>query len=504
MKNRFYVNLILQILTLISFLDVNGQTLFNKKYGTQFYEEGTAITATNDGGFAVAGMTEANGGGGNIFLMKLNDQGIIQWQKDIFGVNIDEVYGVYQLSNGSFILGGNTYSYGSGCVDALEVMMDSTGNLLWSKAYGDVSCNSVNSFSLAHGDGFIAAGDANNDGWLLKTGPNGALEWSKTYPSSGFTSVTPTIDGGYLAAGTIGSITVLKVDSVGNPIWLKGFLTLPGNTHCYDLVALDDGSAVLTGQLYLNAFGGIADLFLAKLDANGFLVWFKTYGFTFEEYGLSLKKTPDDGFIVAGWTSSFGHGDEDALLLKTNDSGDLEWAKTYGGAWSDRAEQIQVLSDSSFVFVGTAYTSSSLDSSYVYVVKTDPFGNSCEYFDWTPLVQTQNYITSSLTTASSPFGVDSICTVAISDFLFAEKNICVINSIAETDNKTVEIFPNPVNSELIIKGLNANSIIKLFAASGKLIYTQKANEETILDVSFLSQGVYFLQVGNEMKKIVKI
>src|SRR5688572_21848200 len=397
MAIHFITRISLLITLLIFCIDVNCQTLFNNRYGSLYYDEGNAITATNDGGFAVAGITQANGAGGDIFLMKLNQQGVVEWQKDIFGVNVEYVNGVYQLQNGNFVLGGNTYSYGSGCWDAIEVMLDSVGNVIWSKAYGEVSCDEIRCFSLAHGNGFIAGGTSYNSAWLLKTNGSGDLEWSKTYPSSGFNSVKPTPDGGYLAAGFDGGITVLKVDSLGNPLWLKGFLTLPGNTKCYDVVVLDDGSAVLTGELYLNAFGGIADLYLAKIDPAGNPVWFKTYGYTFEEYGISIKQTPDDGFIVAGWTSSFGHGDDDALLLKANATGDLEWAKTYGDGWYDRAEQIQVLSDSGFVFVGTSYSAANNDSSFVYVVRTDQFGNSCDYLNWTPLPQTQNYITSALT-----------------------------------------------------------------------------------------------------------
>jgi len=485
-------------------MDANSQSLFNKRYGSLYYDEGNAITATNDGGFAVVGMTESNGAGGDIFLMKLNQQGVIDWQTDIFGVNVEYVNGVYQLSNGNYILGGTTYSYGSGCWDAFEVMMDSTGNVIWSKAYGDVSCSSISCFSLAHGDGFIASGSTNNGGWLLKTNQAGDIEWSKTYPSGGFTTVKPSADGGYLAAGTDGSITVLKVDSLGTPIWLKGFLTLPGNTKCYDIVALDDGSTILTGEIYLNAFGGIADLYLAKLDPAGNTMWFKTYGFTFEEYGISVKQTPDSGFIVAGWTSSYGHGDDDALLLKANANGDLEWAKTYGSGWYDRAEQVQVLSDSGFVFVGQSFSAANNDSSYVYVVRTDKFGNSCDYLNWTPLQQTQNYITSSLTLASSFFGVDSSCNATATNFLFAERNICIVNALADIGNPYFEIYPNPVTSDLSIKGLSSNSTINLFDLTGVLIRSEIVQQETILDLSDIVQGVYFLQVGNEVKKIIKM
>lgn len=499
---------LLPIMVLLISFSLNAQTLFNSRYGSSFSDVGNAICVTNDSGFAVVGISSANGAGGDIFFMKLNQHGVIQWQKNIFGVNLEQILGVYQLPNGNYILGGNTYSYGSGCWDAFEVMLDATGSLIWSKAYGDVNCNSINDFSLAHGNGFIGCGLSTgvaNGGWLLKTDQNGLIEWSKYYTTtSGFFSVKPTSDGGYLAVGTNGSITILKTDSTGNPTWFQQYLSSPGNTTCYDLVTFDDGTAALVGQVYLNAYGGISDVFLMKIDPIGNLIWFKSYGYTFEEKGLSVQKTYDSGFFISGYTNSFGHGDDDALLLKTDNSGNLTWAKTYGGAWYDRAEQVQTLSDSGFVFVGTSNSTANSDSSYIYVVRTDKYGNACEYLNWTPLQQTQTYPPTSQTSIATSFGVDSSCTATISNFLFTENNICTVTAISEITNENALIYPNPVTSVLSIKGLPVNSIISLFTLTGELILSQRAFEKSTVDFSKLEQGVYILRCEYGIRKIVKM
>jgi hypothetical protein len=498
----------LQITFLFIFSAIHSQALFNKRYSPSSSEAGCAITVTHDEGFAVVGVSIANGAGGDIFIMKLNQEGAIQWQKDIFGTNLERVSGIHQLSNGNFIIGGSTYSYGSGCSDAFEVMLDSSGTLLWSKAYGDINCNEMVGFSIAHGNGFIGCGfpeGSADNGWLIKTGQNGELEWSKRYEGTqGFLSVKPSKDGGYLAVGANSIISVLKTDSIGIPIWFKRYLTSTGNTHCYDVVTLDDGSAVLTGQIYLNAFGGIADVYLMKIDSTGNLIWFKTFGFTFEEYGFSIKETYDGGFIVSGWTNSFGHGAADALLLKADRNGDLEWAKTYGNAWQDKASQIQTTSDSGYVLVGQSYTALNYDSSYIYVVRTDQFGKSCDYLDWTPLQQTQNYTPTSKTISAIDFGVDSTCSPMISSYLSREDNICSVTAISTLGEASIRIFPNPVTSILSIEGLPENSVIYLFSISGELILSQKVTESVNMDVSSLHQGVYILQWACGVKKIIKM
>ncbi len=502
MKFLFIINIILISVT------TRSQTLFNNRYGSQLSDEGNAICITKDGGYAVTGISSANGAGGDIFLMKLNQQGVIQWQKNIFGVNVEQIAGVFQLPSGNFILGGTTYSYGSGCQDAFEVMMDSTGNLIWSRAYGDVNCNVIRGFSLAHGDGFIACGSSGgggNDGWLIKTDENGSLEWSKYYQSTqGFFAVAPTIDAGYLAIGNSSSISILKTDSTGNPSWFKRYLSSSGNTTTFDVTTFKDGTAAIVGQVYINAYGAISDVFLMKVDPSGNLIWFKTYGYTFVEKGLSVKNTVDGGFIIGGYTNSFGHGDDDALLLKTDSSGNLMWAKTYGGVWYDRAEQVQVTNDAGYVFVGTSYSSANTDSSYVYVVKTDSLGNSCNYLDWTPLQQTQAYQPISLTISSFSFGVDSTCLAPISNYLFSENNICIVNQIPEVEMINTIFYPDPVISTLSIKGLTSNSTINIYELTGELILTQRIIENREIDLSFLKPGVYLLQSDYGVKKLVKM
>ncbi len=479
-----------------------AQTPFNKRYGSNEVESGYSITVTKDGGYAVVGNTLANGAGGNIFLMKLSRDGAIQWQKDIFGVNDDQAYSVYQLSNGNYIIGGKTYSYGSGCGDAFINMLDSAGNMIWSKSYGDVACQHQNSVTVTS-TGIAGCGHADGgggNGWLYEVDFNGEIRWSKKYLNTqDFVSVKQTIDKGFLAIGSGSSISILKTDSLGNPLWFKKYSSLPANTKCYGVDMLKDGSAVLTGMIYLNALGNIADVFLLKIDPNGNTLWFKTYGFTFQEYGRSVKVTKDGGFIIAGYTNSYGHGDWDACLLKTNSNGDLSWAKTYGDVWQDQAVEVQTLENGDFVFVGNSYSAntSKSDSAYVYVVRTDSNGiTSCQYKDWLALQQTQNYSPSTQTISAENFGIDSVCNATVSNYQFKERNLCSITTAVQSIEETnsFSIYPNPASNIIHLSNIAEQTQIRITNPLGQTVFqnTCKDGGSLTIDISLLPKGLYFL------------
>lgn len=510
MKNLMPILLLIFILVFIS--NLKSQTLFNKKYGTDHFDNSVSITQTNDAGYAVTGMTTGNGAGGDIFLMKLNTQGTIEWTKNIFGVNADHSFDLYQIGSNYFI-GGQTYSYGLGCISAIAIMLDSSGNVIWSKTYGDIDCNVIKRFSKTI-DGFIACGAPTGNstpGWLFKTNGNGDLQWSKSYSSSTFSSVKQTNDGGFIAVNYWSGINILKVDSGGNPLWYKSYLGSTGNTQSYDMVALGDGSTVISGEVYYNACGAEPDIYLLKIDQNGDRVWFKTYGSTFMEYGTSLARTPEGGFIVAGRTNSFGHGDFDAFLLKTDQNGDLLWAKTYGDVWYDEAMKVVTLRDSGFVFTGNTFCNSgNTDSSNIYVVRTDKNGiSSCNYMDWFPLQQNQMYSPTTLTITATNVCTSSVCNPTNYNMFFTTGNICLITGNAALEKTNLTVYPNPASDNIYLTFDKEiiNGELKLFNMLGEQVFSAYVNgrQETI-DCN-LDPGIYFLKVtdGKEtwMQKIIK-
>ncbi|MFZ8835330.1 MAG: hypothetical protein ACO2O5_14235, partial [Candidatus Caldipriscus sp.] len=166
-----------------------------------------------------------------------------------------------------------------------------------------------------------------------------AVKFAKTYGGASddwAISVRQTSDGGYIVAGGTESFgaggwdaLLIKTDANGNVQWAKTY----GGSNRYRAFSVQQTSdgGYIVGSWISPASSTVDDILLIKTNASGNLQWAKTYGGTGDDQVNSVRQTSDGGYIVAGGTESFGAGDWDALLIKTNASGNLQWAKTYGG-----------------------------------------------------------------------------------------------------------------------------------------------------------------------------
>jgi len=137
--------------------------------------------------------------------------------------------------------------------------------------------------------------------------------------------------------------------------------------YCWEVRQTTDGGYIICGTTY--SFGaGNADVYVIKTNSFGDTLWIKTYGGTNDDEGYSVKQTMDGGYIVVGYTISFGGGSYDVYLIKTDVNGDTLWTKTYGGAASESGYSVQQNLDRGFIITGRA-------NSNVYLIKTDSLGN---------------------------------------------------------------------------------------------------------------------------------
>ena len=172
-------------------------------------------------------------------------------------------------------------------------------------------------------------------------------EWNKTFGGGMYDvgySVQQTTDRGYILAGRTDSygadgpdIWLIKTDSSGNKIWDK---TFGGDNwdDCASVKHTTDGGYILTG---FTASYGPGDVWLIKTDSSGNLLWDKTFGGSEADWGVSVQQTDDGGYIIAGVTISYGAGGWDVWLIKTNSNGAMQWNKTFGGLYDEAGWSVQ-------------------------------------------------------------------------------------------------------------------------------------------------------------------
>jgi len=323
-----------------------------------------------------------------------------EWNKTFGGEADDAAYYVQQTSDGGFIIGGYTKSYGIATWNPWLIKTDFKGNEEWNRTY--------NFYSLDFLSGYVRSVQQTNDGGyilgcsffnststkskelspfditkrdyislmvLIKTDSNGNEQWNKTYNGVEYSwcfYVRQTIDGGFIATGggnstSYGSIDVylLKTYPNGTMQWLKTYGTSDMDEEGRWVQQTSDGGYIITGMSDCNYDTDWGKMWLIKTNANGIIVWNKKFEGTSrnshigpETYGNSVQQTSDNGFIIAGIIDNQG------CLIKTDSNGNEEWRK------------IPFVNDFSFFCYSGKQTS---DGGYIAtgngLIKTDTTGN---------------------------------------------------------------------------------------------------------------------------------
>ncbi len=205
--------------------------------------------------------------------------------------------------------------------------------------------------------------------------------WQKVYSTNSYDegrSVIQTYDTSFVVAGASSGfdgnsdMLLMKVDSLGNFKWAKTF----GGAQiewAEEVIETKDSGYVMLG--YSNSFGtGDYDIYLVKTDVNGNLLWTKTYGGADWDFGFDIALLHDGGFILLGETFSYGSGNNDIYAVRTNSVGDTIWTKTFGGSGFEKPSDVIFTSDSNIVIIGES-TSSGAGLEDIYIIKIDTLGN---------------------------------------------------------------------------------------------------------------------------------
>jgi hypothetical protein len=321
---------------------------WQRNLGGSGNERGASIQQTSDGGYVLCGETFSNNGdvSGNhgnsdVWVVKLDVLGNIQWQRCLGGVQFDYGRAIHEHPDGGYVVLGNTNSNN-----------------------GDVSGN--------HGS---------SDIWLVRLDEGGAITWQRCYGGSQTESAAalgPSLDGGFIIAGTSRSTDgdlntnagstdfwIFKVDEQGGIIWQY---TYGGSSsdEMFDLATTADGGCVVIGVSSSNDgdisgnHGGEYDAWVVKLDGSGALQWQRACGGSGSDFGLGISQRSDGAFVASARTNSTDGditdpiGANDLWTFVLSPSGELVTSGSYGGSGDDSGSSLASLANDGVLFFGSS------------------------------------------------------------------------------------------------------------------------------------------------------
>ncbi len=461
-------------------LDANGQLIRTNIYGTTAYDNSEFALETSDYNYLFVGRSEIVPGSPTAaMIFKTDSAGTVLWSKSYGGVANDGFVQAIETSDNGFAAIGNSVTLSSGSNDIFFVRTDSNGDTIFSRSYGSVE----NEAGVC----------------IIQLPDNGFLISGKQTTNSGTQS-----DG-----------ILIRTDSLGNQLWAKMY----GDTLFEELTAVkqtSDGGFIVAGSSTGFGLGGF-DILLMKTDSSGVPQWSKVFGGASSDACYDLHITSDGGYLLSGFTESLGYGhrmagadETNIFLLKTDDTGTLQWMQVYGDGLQDEAYRSAIAADGGYLIGGFTENYLTADSSQMIVIKTDSSGVSgCHEESVLPL--------------------DSMVTIAYHDTIFTQLSglstgsFTLATSLVATNNddacmflvtselnkvNTATAFPNPFKDELYVISENEKSDIVIMDALGKVVIQKTGVSDKItISTSELSPGIYFLNIisitNSQSIKIIK-
>ncbi len=349
---------------------MRNEILINQTYGgpkSDWCHFGE-IQPTADGGYIFIGTTDSYGAGGwDVWLIKLNKTGHMEWNRTFGGSDSDYGYSVKPTSDDGYILAGKTESFSSGLTDGWLIKTDCNGTEEWNRTFGGVKYDGAHSVLEISGNEYLICGytisygaNYEPDVWLIKTNGTGIEQWNKTYNQSyadvGY-EIKPTSDGGYIilaetrVLNTQEDVWIIKLNGNYSLEWNRTF-AWDKNEYGAAIEETIDGGFIIAGSTdSFTKFMDNTDVFLIKTNDTGIMTWKKTYTAGSHEWGHAVKQTSDGSFIVLGYTNNLGVGGFDVWLLKMDNMGIEQWNRTYGGVNNDEGYLLTLSPEGDYVLV---------------------------------------------------------------------------------------------------------------------------------------------------------
>lgn len=441
-------------------------------------------------------------------------------EKSYGGTQSDKAMSAARTLDSGYVFCGSTESFGNGMSDMFTVCTDSVGDTLWTHAYGSSENEFGMSIKALDNGNFIACGTATVSGstdiYVVLIDKFGFPVWIKTFGGAGRQNgydIQPTPDGNFLIIGdTPGQSTdikLIKIDANGNEIWSKE-LGGSGIDVAQKIITLLDGGFLLCGYTTSSGVGG-SDIFIIKLDSTGTSQWSKTYGGSQADVCNDAIQLPDTTYLLCGSTNSFGNGQSDGFVIKLTSTGDSLWSKTYGKSESDGFYSIRSAKDSlnGFILAGFTY-SFGFGSSDMYLVRIDKEGEEIWF---------QTFGGSGLEEAHTVFplgqewyalgGVTETFGSGMADVFFVRASEPILIGMKEKIMIQDKNYTSLVNKGGRIKFLNSdfnNLSYTIYNMAGLKVESGNIFEESIHISDLFTPGFYILQLVKygKMESCIKI
>ncbi|WP_218133228.1 hypothetical protein [Methanofollis tationis] len=366
-----------------------------------------SIRQTTDGGYILVGETGSTDGdvighhgGTDVWVVKLDATGAIEWERCLGGSDQDTASSIQQTDDTGYIIAATTRSTDGDVIghhggtspggiterDGWVIKLNTTGAIEWQRCLGGTGDDRAEYVQQTAEGGYIIAGyAASSDGdltglssdtcWVLKIGPEGGIEWQNLFGAFMFnTCVQQTKDGeyvicGWTALGTHGMFDgyVLNLTAAGAARWQRDIGGIRRD-YAYSIRQTGDGGYILAGSTTsedLEGYHGdpeldsLPDGMAVKLSATGAVDWLRCLGGSGDDRCSSVELTDEGGYILAGSTASNdgdasgNHGGYDIWMVKMDAGGGIEWQRCLGGSADERAGSAEQTADGGYIIAGS-------------------------------------------------------------------------------------------------------------------------------------------------------
>lgn len=373
-------------------------------YGGDKNEMIYAVEATGDG-YVIAGKTTSFGGGNaDMYVLKTDLDGDSLWMT-VWGTSRQEhARDVISCSGGGYAVAGVERLIQNSYPQIVFHRLNAAGIIVNTKKYGHIGNDGAWSIIESSGGGFAIAGfsDISNSGqtdvYLVRTDANGDTLWTRNWGGDDDDEghcVDQTPDGDFIVTGfsmsfgaSNADVYLLRVDASGDTLWTK---TYGGSLQDrgYSVRPTSDGGFIIAGNT--RSYGaGESDMYLIKTDASGDTLWTRTYGLEYDEYCNSVVEV-NNGYTLVGDSESFGTHDKNMYIVRTNLLGDTLWTKVIGGDRQDWGYDIEPTADGGYIMTGYTNSYSAADNDNPWLIKLGYDATGIENLSPTPAFPVNNH-----------------------------------------------------------------------------------------------------------------